>query len=140
VHPLGDHFRNRPGAPAVVAVVVAEVAHVDLVVGVGRPAVAAVLGVGGVREPGESLRVVVESVVEDGVPALAAEVGDQRVVGVEHEPRAARVGRHKLGPAVGQGLQLAVAVELVAKEVGEQVGARMDRRGDAWQPRLVDLE
>ena len=56
---------------------------------------------------------------------MAAEVGDQRVVGVEHEPRAAAVGRDDRGPAVGDRLELAVAVELVAEQVREQHRARL---------------
>ena len=55
------------------------------------PAAAAVLGVGGVLELGEGERVVVDA--EVAAPRwLAAEVGDQRVVGVQHE-RAARPAR-----------------------------------------------
>ena len=70
----------------------------------------------------------------------AAEVGDQRVVGVEHERRAAGLRRHDRGPAVGDRLQLAVAVELVAEEVAEQHRARLELLDHRAEPELVDLE
>ena len=63
---------------------------------------------------------------------------DQRVVGVEHEPPPR--WRDDRGPAVGDRLQLAVAVELVAEQVGEQHRARLDLLGDLAEPELVDLE
>ena len=66
------------------------------------------------------------------------QVRDERVVGVEHEP--AGVARGDLGPAVGDRLELAVAVELVAEEVGEQQHARVQLADDLRQPELVDLE
>ena len=44
------------------------------------------------------------------------------------------------GPLVGERLQLAVAVELVAEEVAEHDQARVELGGHLRQPRLVDLE
>ena len=44
------------------------------------------------------------------------------------KPRAAVEPAHQLGPAVGEQLELAVAVELVAEQVGEQEQARVQRR------------
>ncbi len=69
----------------------AEVAEVDGLEEVGGAAVAAVLGVGGVRHAGQRERVVVNSEVQDArrPSTLAAEVGDHRVVGVEHQSRVA---------------------------------------------------
>jgi hypothetical protein len=47
---------------------------------------------------------------------------------------------HGLAPALGDLLELAVAVELVAEEVAEADRARPDPRGDVREARLVDLE
>ena len=71
---------------------------------------------------------------------LAAEVGDERVVGVEHELRAGRAALDDDGPAVGDRVELAVAVELVAEEVGEQQRARLQLLDHRPEPELVDLE
>jgi hypothetical protein len=75
----------------------------------------------------------------DRVRPVAAEVGHQRVVGVEHE-RAVRRRRHDRRPAVGDGLELPVAVELVAEEVRQQHRAGAQVGHDAVEPELVDLE
>jgi hypothetical protein len=101
-------------------------------------AAAAVLGVGGVLELGERERVVVHAEVQRR--CVAAEVGDQRIVGVEHERRAAGDPADDLRPAVGDDLQLAVAVELVAEQVAEQDRARRELLDDRREPELVDLE
>ena len=79
---------------------------------------------------GERERVVLDTEVGD-VRALAAEVGDQRVVGVQHERGIVRLGGDDLGPAVGDQLELAVAVELVAEQVAEQEHLRVELGGDA---------
>jgi hypothetical protein len=55
-------------------------------------------------------------------------------VGIRRQP-----GDHR-GPAIGNRVELAVAVELVAKQVGEEHGAGVQLRADAVQPELVDLE
>ena len=68
------------------------------------------------------------------------EVGDQRVVGVQARTRSGRRAGDQLGPVVGEVLQLAVAVELVAKQVAEHDQAWLEVRRDPGQPRLVDLE
>ena len=126
-----------PGA-AVRARIAAEVGEVGGLVGVGVAAAAAVLGVGRVLELGERERVVLDAEVER--VAVAAEVGDQRVVGVEHERGRLRQPGDDLGPAVGDDLELAVAVELVAEQVAEQHGARRELGRDRAEPELVDLE
>jgi hypothetical protein len=69
---------------------------------------------------------------------VAAEVGDARVVRVQDEPRRASSG--ELGPARGDRLELAVAVELVSEQVPEDDRARLERGGDRGEPELVDLE
>ena len=78
------HRRRRPAPAAARAVVVAEVAEVDRVERVRRAAAAAVLGVGGVRHPRQRERVVLDAEVER-LRALPAEIGDQRIVGVQDQ-------------------------------------------------------
>jgi len=92
-----------------------------------------------VLEARQGHRVVLHAEVED-VGLLAPEVGDQRVVGVQHELRAAGAPRDDGGPAIGDRLELAEAVELVAEEVAEQQRARIELGDDALEPELVDLE
>ena len=139
--PLGGDRGLGPRAAAVRAAVAAHVAEVDGLVLVGVAAVAAVLGVGGVLELGERQRVVLDA--EVGRRARARGRG-RRPAGRRRSARSARRGRRAsattLGPAVGEQLELAVAVELVAEQVGEQERARVELVGDARQPRLVDLE
>jgi hypothetical protein len=74
-------------------VVVAEVSEVHRVEHVGRATASAVLGVGGVRHARQRERVIVDA-EEQCLRLVAAEVGDQRVVGVENEP----VARVHAGP------------------------------------------
>ena len=69
-----------------------------------------------------------------------AEVADLRVVAVDHEHRLRRQLRRRSTPALGDVLELAVAVELVAEEVAEQHRARADAADDLRQRALVDLE
>ena len=132
-------MRLRARAAAVRTAVPTQVAQVDRLVLVGVPAVAAVLRVGGVLHAGESLGVVVHAEVGHAA-ALAAEVRHQRVVGVQHEASTAIELAHELRPAVGKQLELAVAVELVAEQVGEEEQAGLHVGRDGGQPRLVDLE
>ena len=141
-----DHRRLGAARAAVRAVVVAEVREIRRVVDVGMAAAAAVLGVGGVLELGMGEPVVVHPEEEhpgcgrSTAVGRAAEVGDQRVVGVEDERAAAAAGAHHGRPAVGDGLQLAVAVELVAEQVAEQQRARGELLDDRPEPELVHLE
>ena len=51
-----------------------------------------------------------------------------------------RARGHHRRPAVGDRLQLAVAVELVAEQVAEQHRARLELLDDRAEPELVDLE
>jgi hypothetical protein len=123
---------------------VAEVADEGALVGVGMAAAAAVLGVEGVLQLRQRLRGVLDPEVEDtlaGRPLrIAAEIGDQRVIGVEDESGAAGTGGNRLRPLVGQRLHLAVAVELVAEEVAEDDQAGAELFAHPRQPGLVDLE
>jgi hypothetical protein len=131
----GHHARVGPPLAAVGAVVVPEVGEVRGVVGVGVPAAAAMLGVGGVLELGQGEAVVVDAEVERLL--VPAQVRHQRVVGVEDEML---LSLDHLGPAIGDRVELAVAVELVAEQVAEQERAGVQGGGDARQPELVDLE
>ena len=75
------------------------------------------------------------------VRRAAPEVGDQGVVRVQHElGMSARGGRGHGGPAVGDRVELAVPVELVAEQIPEQDPARRELGHDPVQPELVDLE
>ena len=71
-------------------------------VGVGVAAAAAVLGVEGVLQLRQRLRGVLDPEVDDALArallGVAAEVGDQRVVGVEDEARCARRARRPSSP------------------------------------------
>ncbi len=139
LHPRGGDLRDRSLAAAVGAAVAAHVAKVDRLVDVRVAAVAAVLRVGGVLHAGQRLGVVLHAEVGH-LRAVAPEVGDQRVVGVEHEARPPVQPLDQLRPAVGEQLELAIAVELVAEQVGEQQQPRVELLGHARQPGLVDLE
>src|SRR5438067_8230271 len=91
------------------------------------------------------LRVRVPRVVESedrpscGIP-LTGEIPDLRIVPVDDErgiaPKLADGGP----PALGNELELAVAVELVAKKVAETHGAGPQPTGNFRQRRFVDLE
>jgi hypothetical protein len=101
---------------------VTEVADEGDLVGVGVPAAPAVLGVEGVLQLRQRLGMVVDPEVEDALAralglGVAAEVGDQRIVGVQRQVGPGGRRRHRLGPLLGQRLHLPVAVELVAKKV-----------------------
>ena len=133
----GGERRGRAALAATVAVVVAEVAEVHGVEHVGGPATAAVLGVGGVGHAGHRQRVVLHAEVQR-LWVVATEVGDQRVVGVQD--RAGGTGRQHLLPALGDPLELAVAVELVAEQVRQQHRPGGELTGDGGEPELVDLE
>ena len=96
---LGGHRGLGAAVAAVGAVVAAEVAHVGGLVDVGVAAAAAVLGVGGVLELLVRHRVVLDAEVPRLRAFDAAEVGHQRVVGVEHELGARRRARRPPPPS-----------------------------------------
>ncbi len=97
------------------------------------------LGVKGVLQLGQGLRVVLDAEVDNAL-AVAPEVSDQRVIGVEGEPGppGARLDRPR--PFVGERLHLAVAIELIAEEIAEDDQRGAELPGYPWQPGLVDLE
>ena len=89
------------------------------------------------------LRLGVARVVEpedDRARSLAGEIADLGVVAVHDEPRLRRQGAHRLPPALGDELELAVPVELVAEEVTEADRARSKSHRNLRQGALVDLE
>ena len=88
---------------------------------------------------GQGLRVVLDAEVEDAL-ALAAEVGDQRVVGVQDEARAGRPARPPARPS-GRPAARARRSGRAGRGTGwTGVEARLDRLGHRGQPGLVDLE
>ena len=117
--------------------VVAQVAQVDGVEDVGRAAVATVLRVGRVGHAGQRQRVVLDTEVERPRP-LPAKVGDERIVCVEHRLRAAACQR--VAPAVGDRLELSVAVELVTEQIPQKNRPWMELLRQLRQPQLIHLE
>ena len=82
---------------------------------------------------------VLDAEVADAAGA-APQVRDEGVVGVQHEPRLGfKRGDHR-SPPVGDRLELAVAVELVAKQVAEHQRSRRQLADHPVQPELVELE
>ena len=78
---------------------------------------------------------------EDETPgALARQVADLRVIAVHHEHRLRWELGNRCPPALGEVLELSVAVELVSKEVSEADRPRPDAARDLRQSGLVDLE
>ena len=137
---LGGHGRLGSLAPTRRAAVHAQVAEVDHVVDVGRSAPPAVLGVRGVLHLGDRHRRVLDPEVRD-VRRVAPQVSDQRIVRVQHDPcvAASRAGSHR-GPAIGDRVELAIAIELVSEQIAEQDPTWLELRRDPVQPELVDLE
>src|SRR6476620_11779598 len=80
---------------------------------------------------------------EDGPrsgPAVATEIPDLGVVAVDDQRRVGREILHSRAPAFGDELELAVAIELVAKEIAEADHPRTEPPRDLGEGRLVDLE
>ena len=112
------------------AVVVAEI------VAAGRiPERVGQLGLGG----GADGRIF-DSEAQDGSARGAFERADQRIIDVEHDSRLRIQLRERAAPAAGDRVDLTVAVELVAHQVGEQHRRRAHRRGHVVEGRLVGLE
>ena len=70
---------------------------------------------------------------------VARQVTDLGVVAVDDEAGLRQRG-DGVAPAGGDGLELAVAVELVAEEIAQEHRARLDAPGDLGERGLVDLE
>src|SRR5262249_35369477 len=134
-----DHVEGWTRVSAGLAAIRPEVPDVRRVVRVGMPAAKAVLRVRGMLERRPGMRRVVDAEADDA-GAVAPEVGDERVVRVQSERRC-RVERGDGGaPPFGYGLELAVAVELVAEEVSQRDDAWPDAAHHLGQRGLVDLE
>ena len=71
---------------------------------------------------------------------FSGDLPELRVVAVGDQQRLCREPAHHLAPAPGQELELAVAVELVAKQVAERDGPRRDSPRHLGQRGLVHLE
>ena len=78
--------------------------------------------------------------VADGACVAGRDVGGQRIVAARDDRRLGRqLGEHA-APALGDRLELAVAVELVAEEVAQRQRVRLHAAHDRGQRRLVALE
>ncbi len=121
------------------AAVVAEMADIHSCVVIRRAAANAVLRVGGVLKAASSLSRIVQTEA-DGVTASGRQIGDDGIIGIHNERRRRRKPCSRSSPALGDDLELPVAIELVAEQVPE--------RDDAWlrpferlgKRSLVDLE
>src|SRR5205823_5307122 len=79
---------------------------------------------------------IVEPEDQDGI---TREVADKRVVAVDGERHAGQAA-HRRPPALGDQLELAVTVELIAEEIPEAERARPQPARDLRQRAFVDLE
>ena len=108
------------------------------------PAAAAVLGVVGVLELGQRLARVLDAEVGDPGAALEPPSRPRSATSgssaLRQKPVPPARSATRLGPFVGEQLELAVAVELVAEEIAEHDLARVELARDPGQPCLVDLE
>ena len=128
-----------PSVSARRATVVAEVPDIRRGELVRVPARDAVARIGCVLQRGAGVAGVVEAVGDRSDPP-AREVADLRVVAVDDEHCLGGQLRRSGAPALGDVLELAVAVELVAGEVSEQHCAGADAADDLRQRALVDLQ
>ncbi len=132
-------LQRRARVPARRAAVVAEMTDIGRGELVRATAADAVPRVRGVLERRPCLPRVVEP-VGDGVLTDVRQVADLRVVPVHDQGRAGLEPGDGRAPALGHELELAVAVELVAKEIPEQERPRADAACDLRQRALVHLE
>ena len=130
----------RAGLVAAGAAPVADVSVEERVIGVLAAAAGAPARVGGVLRSGDGGRAVVDAVEDDGAARRFPQRRHRRVVGVEHGYRRGRRGFQRAAPAGGDGVDLAVAVELVAEEVGEEEDARLEGAHGLRESGFVDLE
>ena len=119
--------------------VLAEVADVGGGVHERTAAVRAVLGVGRVLERRPRVPMVVDAEGAHAAGTALRDLAEQRVVGVRDECRFGQA-RQGLAPALRDVLELAIAVELVAEEVGDEYRTRLHAPCHLGQRRLVHLE
>src|SRR3989454_558619 len=133
-------FRFRPREVVIGAAVDAIVADVDRVEDEARSAPRAGPRVGSVREGLRGDRRVVQPVPKRLVREVQPDLGDARVVGVKDGPRGLRLRAERLLDLLGDRLELAVSVELIAKQVQHERRPRLDLCRRFREARLVDLE
>ena len=85
-------------------------------------------------------RVVVDAEVRDVRVLADRQARDERVVGVQHERGLRGEPGERVADAPREGVELEVAVHLVAEEVRDDDGARPDAPDDSRERGLVDLE
>src|SRR5690348_1515514 len=71
---------------------------------------------------------ILDAEVEDRAASWSSvrERRDGRIIGIEQQCRGGRQPRQRIAPALGNGIYLAIAVQLVAKEVGDENCARLE--------------
>ena len=137
----GDDVERGAGMAAGGAAVVAEVADVGRRILVRRSAPDAPDRIGGVLQLGVGLARIVDAEHGSLRPiALSTEISDLGIVAVDHERRIGGERLHRRPPAIGDELELAVAVELVAEEIAEADRPRPQPPGNLGQRGFVDLE
>ena len=119
----GSHVERGPRMPTGVAAIVAEMTDVRGRVHVRRPAPEAVLRVRGMLQRRPRLARVVDPEPERALPTVG-EIGDDRVVGVHDERRLVGKVGDRRPPPLGDDLELAVPVELIAEEVRDRATTR----------------
>ena len=136
---VAAHLQCGPRVAARRTAVVAEVADVGRREVVRPSAAHAVARVGRVLERGPGVPRIVDA-ERDRAGAAVREIADLWVVPVDDQNGVGRERRRCRAPALGDVLELAVAVELVTEEVAEQDRPRPDAADDLRQGALVDLE
>ena len=89
---------------------------------------------------GPTDRRIIDPEREQGPPEAVPEVRHDRIVGIEHERRLLGEHRHRGADPAGQGVDLEVAVELVAEQVRDHQNLRRQTREDARDGGLIELE
>ena len=135
----GDDVEGGSRVAASRAAVVAEVTDVGGLVLVGGAAAHAVLGVRRVLKRRPSMTGIVDAEPKNAL-ASHREVTDDRIVRVDDEGGVLGQGGDGRPPALGHELELAVTVELVAKEVSEEHRPRVGTDDRLRQGGLVHLE
>ena len=135
----GAHRQRRTRVTARGAAVIAEVSDVRRRVLVRRPAADAVLGIGGVLQRRLRAARIVDA-EDDCVRPRAREVSDLRIVAVDRKSGGGIEVAHGGAPPLGDVLELAVAVELIAEQVAQAQSPRPQPGRHLGQGSLVDLE
>ncbi len=121
------------------AAIVAEMSDIRRRVGVRMPAANAILRVGSMLQGFACVPGIIDSECQHAL-ALSADLGEERVVGVHNERRPFGQIVDGASPALGDELELSVAVELVTKEVSERDHVRSRSPDRLGKRTLVHLE